>query len=301
MQKGSVFNIQKFCINDGPGIRTTVFLKGCPLRCAWCHNPESHKIAPELLYDADKCLHCGKCIATCPKGAHRFEGGEHVLYRSLCVACGACTSGCMANALEIAGSKKSVEDILTEVLKDKVFYENSGGGMTLSGGEPMMQFEFSYALMEAAHNQGIHTCIETCGFADTEEILKMARVTDLFLFDWKLTDPDLHKHYTGVDNQTIKQNLLALDEAGAKTVLRCPIIPAINDNESHFDGIAELANQLQNILRIEIEPYHSLGESKYPRTGKESPLQRTEMPKPDVVEGWIQAIQKKTAVPVKKG
>lgn len=298
---GTVFNIQKSCVNDGPGIRTTVFLKGCPLRCAWCHNPESHSPHPEIFFYPDRCIGCGRCVPVCPKGAHRIENGVHLYDRSLCTVCGACAAVCPGGALEIMGEEMTAEEVIDEVMKDKVFYDTSGGGMTLSGGEPLMQFDFALSLLALAKEKGIHTCVETCGFVPTERICKAAEVTDIFLYDWKLTDSDLHRQYTGVDNELIEKNLRTLDEMGAKTVLRCPIIPGVNDNEAHLTGIADLANSLQNILRIEVEPYHPLGNDKLRRLGKEGTAPIFETPDSDTAEEWIATIAKHTQIPVKRG
>ena len=297
--KGIVFNIQKFCVNDGPGIRTTVFLKGCPLHCKWCHNPESHSCKAELLYDLEKCVGCGRCGDVCPQSAHTFEG-IHKIDRKKCISCGVCADECDINALEFAGKEMSVQEVLAVVLKDKVFYDNSGGGLTLSGGEPLMQFDFAYELLKQAKQSGIHTCIETCGFAKTENILKIAKSTDIFLYDWKLTDEKLHEKYTGVSNIQILDNLRAIDSANVKIILRCPIIPGINDTEEHFGGIAGVANSLKNILAVEIEPYHSLGNGKYNKLGKTEKIQNFQQPTGQQVEEWIVQIQKHTEIIVKK-
>ena len=254
--KGLIFNIQKFCINDGPGIRTTVFLKGCPLHCAWCHNPESHSSEIQVMKENGKDILCGKYV--------------------------------------------EVEEVMEEVLKDKVFYKNSGGGLTLSGGEPLLQFDFAYELLKRAKQKGIHTCVETCGFVEREKLLKIAELTDLFLYDWKLTDDLLHKEYTGMSNQRILENLKAIDSAGLNVILRCPIIPGVNDNEEHFFGIAQLANLLKNVLAIDIEPYHALGNNKYKRLGKEDTVQEFEIPSEEQVHAWIECIQKDTEIVVKK-
>lgn len=298
MKKGLLFNIQKFCVNDGPGIRTTVFFKGCPLRCKWCHNPESHLYKSELLYDADNCIQCGRCGSVCLQNAHSFEG-VHRIDRDKCLSCGACTDECCSNAIELAGKEMSIQEVMTEVIKDKVFYDNSGGGLTLSGGEPLMQCEFAYELLKQAKQNGIHTCIETCGFAKTEDILKIAKFTDIFLYDWKLTNDGQHKEYTGVSNGPILDNLKALDAIGTNIILRCPIIPNINDNEAHFQGIANIANSFKSIFAIEIEPYHSLGNAKYVKLGNTDAIHCYSIPSKGQVEDWIAQIQKKTDVIVK--
>ncbi|MBQ9116761.1 MAG: glycyl-radical enzyme activating protein [Clostridia bacterium] len=254
--KGMIFNIQRFCINDGPGIRTTVFFKGCPLNCKWCHNPESQSPDIEIMRD---------------------NGSD-----------------------EICGTYMTVQDVMDEVLKDKVFYKNSGGGLTLSGGEPLMQFEFAYELLKQAKQNGIHTCVETCGFSTSENISKIAEFTDIFLYDWKLTNNKLHNEYTGVSNDLILENLKQIDEDGSKIILKCPIIPNVNDTKDHFQGIANISNSLKNILAIEIEPYHSLAKNKYIRLGKEEAVYSFEQPDEQQIEIWIAQFQKYTNVIVKK-
>ena len=297
---GNIFNIQKFCINDGPGIRTTVFVKGCPLRCAWCHNPESNSTKPELLYTESKCIGCGACAVACKNGVHTLADGTHTVDREKCTACGACADVCPTSALEISGYKKSVEDAIAEVMKDKIFYDNSGGGMTVSGGEPMAQFDFTKALLSEAKAKGLHTAIETCGFAPTERYAEILPLVDLFLFDWKITNSDLHKKYTGVDNMLIEKNLRMISENGGKIVLRCPIIPTVNDTEEHFSGIARLANELCGVLSVDIEPYHPLGIGKAERLGKEVAFRELGIPENETVDAWIKSVQDKTEKVVKK-
>jgi pyruvate formate lyase activating enzyme len=297
---GTVFNIQKFSINDGPGIRTTVFLKGCPLHCIWCHNPESHKTENELFYDARKCIGCQACAHTCPNGCHTFTQEEHRYDRTACVRCGACTALCPTQALETVGSCREVAEVIAEVLKDKPFYETSGGGMTLSGGEPMLQFDFTLALLQAAKAEGLHVCMETCGYADADQLRAVAPYVDLFLYDCKETDPARHKEYTGVSNERILKNLSMLDGMDCKSVLRCPIIPTLNDRDDHLDGIAALANRLQNVTGIDIEPYHPLGSGKAAMLGRDYPLSHLTFPAEDTVKDWIARVAAPTDVPVKK-
>ena len=297
---GCIFNIQKFCINDGPGIRTTVFVKGCPLNCAWCHNPESKSAKPELLYSENKCIGCGACAVACKSGAHLFDNGSHTIDRECCTVCGACADVCPTGALEISGYEKSVEDAIAEVMKDKIFYDNSGGGMTVSGGEPMAQFNYTKSLLTLAKEKGLHTAIETCGFAPTERYAEILPLVDLFLFDWKITNPELHKQYTGVDNALIEKNLRYISDNGGKIVLRCPIIPTVNDTEEHFSGIARLANEIDGILSVDIEPYHPLGIGKAERLGKEVAFRELGIPEKETVDAWIKAVKDKTEKKVKK-
>ncbi len=297
---GTIFNIQKFCVNDGPGIRTTVFLKGCPLRCIWCHNPESKKTAPEMFYNDSKCVKCGRCAAECVRVCHGISERGHDYDRQECIVCGKCAEVCPTEALETAGYEITVEDALRDVLKDKVFYDNSGGGMTVSGGEPMLQFDFTLALMKSAKEAGLHTCMETCGYAPSERYLEIAPFVDIFLFDYKITDPEKHRECTGVTNELILSNLRMLDSIGAKTILRCPIIPTVNDTEEHLSTIAALANSLSNVLEINIEPYHPLGSGKSEMLGKEYALRDLGFPEEETVKGWIDRVAGETGVVVKK-
>lgn len=301
MKKGMIFNIQKFSVNDGPGIRTTVFMKGCPLRCLWCHNPESNSVKPDLFYNGEKCTGCGQCAAVCPKDCHKIDETGHRFDRNACVLCGACADACPSGALELAGYETTVDHVLETVLQDKAFYETSGGGMTLSGGEPMYQFDFALSLMQAAKAAGLHTCMETCGFAPWEHYAEIAPYTDIFLFDYKLTNPDSHKTYTGADNSLILENLKKLDDLGCATVLRCPIIPTVNDHAAHFAGIAQTANSLKHILRVDIEPYHPLGKGKTENLDKNYALDDLTFPAEETVSAWIAEISRQTTVPVQKG
>jgi len=299
--KSTVFNIQRFSVNDGPGIRTTVFLKGCMLRCIWCHNPESHSPRPQLMLYADRCIGCGKCLEVCPDGLHSFAAdGTHQIRREACSACGRCAEACVG-ALEIAGREMSIDEILTEVKKDSAFYAHSGGGMTVSGGEPLMQPEFTLALLKAAKESGLHTCIETCGFASEEAVLALTPYVDLFLWDVKETDSARHKEFTGVPNERILSNLRALNAAGASVVLRCPIIPGCNDRKEHLHAIAALAEELSGVQRVDVEPYHPLGKAKSESLGSTYALNELGFPPEEDVRAWIACIAEGTSKPVQKG
>ena len=298
---GLVFDIQKFSIHDGPGIRTTVFLKGCPLRCAWCHNPESKDTGVELSFLPDKCIGCGFCFKVCPNGCHVMENDKHVLLRDRCDECGKCTEECYSQALEMVGKKMDVGEVLAEVLKDKPFYDTSGGGMTISGGEPLAQAQFTRDLLFSAKEEGLHTCIETSGQGKSANLREMIPLVDIFLFDYKATSPEIHREYVGTDNNLILENLKILDDVGAEIFLRCPMVPDINADDEHLHGIADIANRHAGIKQIDILPYHPLGISKSEKIGKEYPLdsERTFVDD-EVADGWVEVISGLTSTPVKR-
>lgn len=291
--EGIVFNIQRFCVQDGPGVRTTVFLKGCPLRCAWCHNPESHRREPEMLFDPSKCIGCGACAAACPR--HSFPDGLHRFDREGCAGCGKCAEQCYAESLELCGRTETVETVLDTVVRDKAFYGETGG-MTLSGGEPMYQPDFAIALAKGAKERGVGVCIETCGACDSEKLMEIAQYVDLFLYDVKILDDALHRQYTGASNQKCLENLERISRSGAKIILRCPIIPGVNLTDEHFAGIAALAERLDGVQEIQLEPYHPLGVSKAERLGRTADYAEKQFLERAVVEEYAERARRLTKV-----
>jgi glycyl-radical enzyme activating protein len=290
---GRVFDIQRFSIHDGPGIRTTVFLKGCPLSCLWCHNPESISLGPLLSFAADKCISSGDCVEVCPNGAHVMDEREgHVFLRDRCDACGLCAEACASRALEIVGRDVPVDEVLDEVLRDRPFYEASGGGVTLSGGEPLLQVDFAEALLSGVQAEGVHTAIETAGNVTFDRLARVAPYTDLFLYDVKETDDALHRRYTGVPMRRIQENLKALHDAGASILVRLPIVPGLNDRDEHFQAVASIVRPLSGLLGVEVMPYHSLGVGKRERFDLElDEIANPEPPSRETVARWVETLR----------
>lgn len=298
--KHVIFNIQRFSVNDGPGIRTTVFMKGCMLNCLWCHNPESKSGKPQISLMPQKCIGCGECLKACPRHLHSLsETGAHLIDRKACEQCGQCVEAC-AGALEMMGKEMTVEEILKVVLRDQPFYERSGGGMTVSGGDPMYHPAFTLALLKAAKEKGLHTCIETSGFAKWQDLEALLPYVDLFLWDVKETDSALHQQFTGVPNERILENLRKLNAAGAQIVLRCPLIPGYNVREAHLKNIAALSEELEHVIRVDVEPYHPLGKSKSEAIGESYALSELSFPEEKDVQAWISLLSAHTKKPVKK-
>ena len=278
MSSGIVFDIQRFSLHDGPGIRTTVFLKGCGLRCWWCHNPESQHPRPELLLHPELCIQCGACVAECPQGAIRLDRNAYITDRALCETCGACVIACMAEAREIIGQEMTVEQVIDDVLRDVIFYDESGGGVTFSGGEPLLQGEFLLDLLQACKAYDLHTIVDTCGHANPETLARVRPYVDLFLYDVKVMDNARHRDVTGASNTLILKNLHTLAEHNHPVVVRVPIIPTINDDDDNLRQLGELVRSMPNIQQVDILPYHKLGKDKYDRIGRANPMPETEAP-----------------------
>ena len=290
--RGTIFDIQRGSFHDGPGLRTTVFLKGCALNCLWCHNPESRSRKPQLSFRIDRCTGCQNCVSVCPNGCHDFSEGNHIIRFQDCASCGKCVEICPSDALRLFGRETDTEEVMKEVVRDKIYYKTSDGGMTLSGGEPTAQIEFTLSLLMRAKSEGIHTCIETCGISRQEHYARLLPWVDLFLFDYKATGEDQHKKLTGVSNRLILANLSYLHAAGATIILRCPMIPGINDTEEHLGAIAEMGKRLPNLRGIELLPYHSAGSDKYERIGQHKPDLVTHPPTATETQRWRNALSR---------
>jgi glycyl-radical enzyme activating protein len=291
--QGIIFDIQRFSLHDGPGIRTTVFLKGCPLVCKWCCNPESQEMKEQLSYNSTKCNDSLECVSVCKPGAHSSLFRYHRFSRSTCTNCGDCANVCINDALKFYGYRKTSDEIVVEILKDRDYFKNSDGGLTLSGGEPLHQILFATEILKKAKAENIHTCIETSGFAEREKIEAIAPYTDLFLYDYKITDDKQHLKYTGVSNQKIIENLALLASLKKEIILRCIIVPGVNDNEGHFRAIANLSNIYDNINKVELMLYHDYGSHKFAPLGMEywpdAPASSTSKTKG---EEWLSAIKR---------
>ena len=290
---GRVFNVQRFSVHDGPGIRTTVFLKGCPARCPWCHNPESQSFAPEVLVVETRCIACGSCARVCPQGAP--PAGS-----PLCTACGACVEACPAGARQLAGRETTVEELTKEILRDRLFYDESGGGVTFSGGEPLAQPEFLAALLSACREASLHRAVDTCGFAPRERLLPLVPLVDLFLFDVKLVDDARHRALTGLPAGPILENLRSLTAAGARLWIRVPVIPGHTDGEADVAATAALLAGLPGIEKVCLLPYHATAARKTARLGRSYPLGELAPPAASDLE-TLAAVFRRRGLPVQIG
>ncbi|MDP4160440.1 MAG: glycyl-radical enzyme activating protein [Bacillota bacterium] len=268
MENGKIFDIMKYSIHDGPGIRTTVFFKGCPLHCQWCHNPESQRFEQELMYWPDRCIGCGQCLEVCPNGAVTSEAGKFEYLRDKCFACGACSTVCHAGVRELVAKTMSVSDVMAEIEKDLIFYDESGGGVTFSGGEAIMQPVFLLEVLKECRKKEIHTAVETCGYVKLESLQMISDYVDLFLYDLKLMDTKKHQEFTGAPNELILGNLRWLAEHHPQVIVRVPIIPTINDDEENLSQLGEFVASLRRVTKLHILPYHNAGSDKYRRLGR---------------------------------
>jgi pyruvate formate lyase activating enzyme len=297
---GLVFDIKKYAIHDGPGIRTTVFFKGCPLHCQWCQNPESWEKNPELGFRTGRCIRCGQCVEICANKATILTDDRPSTDPEKCSLCGECVDAYTTGARELIGREMTVKQVMTEVEKDIIFYEQSNGGATFSGGEPLMQPEFLIALLNQCKSQGIHTAVDTSCYAEFEIIQKVADKTDLFLCDLKHMDSDMHERFTGVENNLILDNIKQLSEAGKEIIIRLPVIAGFNDNHGNIEATGQFAANLSNINRIDILPYNRGGTEKSARLSADFKLMQAEPPNDDKISS-IAEILKNYGLDIKIG
>jgi len=298
---GRVFDIKRYSIHDGPGIRTTVFLKGCSLRCLWCHNPESVDPGPELMHWPGRCTRCYACITACPKGAIAKDAvGAIVIDRKACDLCGKCAEACLYDAMQIVGREMSVEEVLSEVEKDKIFYDQSGGGITLSGGDPFVQSAFAEALLDGCRSRGISTAVDTAGFSRNGVLDRVASKADLILYDLKCMDDVRHKELTGVSNVPIIENLKRLAAGRAEVWVRIPFVSGVNDDDDNIRRTIALLASLKTIRRVGILPYHSGGLEKARRIGQESHFRKFETPSEERIAA-VEAAFREAGFEVRRG
>jgi pyruvate formate lyase activating enzyme len=299
MTEGTIFDIQRYSIHDGPGIRTTVFLKGCPLNCWWCHNPESQRYGPLLVFWKDRCIGCGDCERICPEHAVSVAGILHEIDREKCRCCGSCAKACPAAALEMIGRTVTVEYVMKEIEKDLIFYDQSGGGVTFSGGEPLMQPEFLKSLLKECRARDIHTAVDTSGYASWDVLSGLYGFTGLFLYDIKHMDDNVHTKVTGVSNRIILENLERLAKVHSRIIVRVPLVPSINDDRANITKTARFISSI-GLREVNVLPYHRTGMDKYARLGKEYRLTDTREPSEEMT-GRVAEVFSKYGLNVKIG
>ncbi len=261
--KGMITEIQRFSLHDGPGIRTTVFLKGCNLHCGWCHNPETISGKKELHFYPQNCIRCYKCVAVCPSKAHKKIGGEHRLFRNLCIQCGKCAAVCYAQALQMSGQLMTVDEVMAEIVQDKAFYLDSGGGVTISGGEALFQKDFVLALAAACRQEGIPVALESNIAFPFSVIQEVLDAVDLMMCDLKIFDDEQHRKWTGTGSALILDNIRRLDASGKPYILRTPLVPGVTDSDENITAIADFVQSLKNLLYYELLNFNPLGDGKY--------------------------------------
>ena len=286
---GTILRIARFAIHDGPGIRTTVFLKGCPLRCAWCHSPESQRRAPEFMPQPDRCIRCGSCTAACPHGVLPAALADSASPAG-CTTCGACVEACPTGARELVGHEVTVDALVALVERDRIFYDESGGGVTFSGGEPLLQPEFVLEAAASCRASGIHVAVDTCGHADPDALLAVAREADLFLFDLKTVDEEAHRRFAGVANDLILSNLERLAAVHPRIIVRFPLIPGVNDDDATVREMGALLASFR-LTRVDVLPYHRAGLAKYHRLQRPYALEEVEPPSPSQVAGVVRCLE----------
>lgn len=285
METAVITNIQKYSVHDGPGIRNTIFFKGCPLTCWWCHNPETQSYGKQMMYSAEKCTGCGECVEACPQSAITRVGQKVFTDSEKCNHCGICQDYCLSCARTVSGKEYTVRELMKEIEKDQIFYEQSGGGITLSGGEPMINIDFVEKIVDRCYEKGISIVVDTCGYVPYDNFERINKKVSMYLYDLKHADSEKHKKFTGVDNKLILENLRKLSEAGVRINLRIPLIDGVNTDDESVEGFLEIAKKV-NLFKVNLLPYHDMGKDKYRRLEMAYDESRMKTPSAERME-WI--------------
>jgi len=288
---GTIFDIVKFSTHDGPGIRTAVYFKGCPLHCWWCHNPEGQLPGAQVVYREERCFRCFSCVKACPNHAIKIIDGIPTIQRDACELAGICVEVCQAKAREMAGKLVKASEVMKEIEKDTVFYDESAGGVTFSGGEPFMQPVFLRSLLEGCNTRRIHTAVETCGFVSTDTVLENAPFVALFLYDLKIMNDAIHRNFTGMSNALILKNLRQLSKVHDHVVVRFPLIPGVNDDASNVSRLGKFVASLGTVKEVDVLPYHELGVEKYKRLGMPNQMPKTQPPSASRIDEVVQVLR----------